>query len=541
MFIRNDRQEYRTERKQNKKSLRRYNSKMSTAARVAKNTGYLYAKMGITMFISLYTTRLILNSLGTSDFGIFNIVGGAIAMLGFLNAAMAGATQRFMSYTEGEGDKEKQKKIFNISIILHAGISVIVGVVLVGAGYIFFNGVLNIPADRIFAAQVVYGSLIVSTMFTVMSVPYDAMLNAHENMRYYAIVGIIESLLKLSVAFVVVYTTSDKLIMYGILMAAIPLITLSIMRIYCHRKYAECVLSLRRYFDRSFMKEMTGFAGWNFLGSISALVGNYGNGLVLNHFYGATLNAATGIANQLNGQLLVFSNNMLKAVNPVITKSEGGGNREKMLDLSTTSCKFAFAMLAFIAIPVIIEMPFIQKIWLKNIPKWAILFAQLQLVRTLIEQLTISYGAAIAAEGRIAVYNTLISLLNFLPVSFLFILFSLGYSPVMMYVLNISIFGILLDIVRIYFMHRNCGLEYKKFIFDLFIPVTLSFGISFVMTYIPQFFMGDGWSRLLLTFFMGVFSFWLSFWFISVNKIERTLILSMLRNIRAKIISYKKL
>ena len=128
MFIRNDRQEYRTERKQNKKSLRRYNSKMSTAARVAKNTGYLYAKMGITMFISLYTTRLILNSLGTSDFGIFNIVGGAIAMLGFLNAAMAGATQRFMSYTEGEGDKEKQKKIFNISIILHAGISVIVGV-----------------------------------------------------------------------------------------------------------------------------------------------------------------------------------------------------------------------------------------------------------------------------------------------------------------------------------------------------------------------------------------------------------------------------
>lgn len=120
---------------------------MSTAARVAKNTGYLYAKMGITMFISLYTTRLILNSLGTSDFGIFNIVGGAIAMLGFLNAAMAGATQRFMSYTEGEGDKEKQKKIFNISIILHAGISVIVGVVLVGAGYIFFNGVLNIPAE----------------------------------------------------------------------------------------------------------------------------------------------------------------------------------------------------------------------------------------------------------------------------------------------------------------------------------------------------------------------------------------------------------
>ena len=177
----------------------------STANRVVKNTGFLYAKMGITMFISLYTTRLILNSLGAADFGIFNIVGGAIAMLGFLNAAMAGATQRFMSYSEGEGNKKKQKSIFNISILLHFFIALAAGIALLIAGYFFFNGILNIPADRIFAAKVVYGSLIVSTMFTVMSVPYDAVLNAHENMKYYAIIGIIESLLKLSVALIVVY------------------------------------------------------------------------------------------------------------------------------------------------------------------------------------------------------------------------------------------------------------------------------------------------------------------------------------------------
>lgn len=137
----------------------------STANRVIKNTGYLYAKMGITMFVSLYTTRLILNSLGASDFGIFNIVGGAIAMLGFLNAAMASATQRFMSYSEGEGDKEKQKSIFNVSLILHLGISLVVGIALFIAGYFFFNGILNIPADRIFAAKVVYGSLILRVIF----------------------------------------------------------------------------------------------------------------------------------------------------------------------------------------------------------------------------------------------------------------------------------------------------------------------------------------------------------------------------------------
>ena len=187
----------------------------STANRIIKNTGFLYAKMGITMFISLYTTRLILNSLGASDFGIFNIVGGSIAMLGFLNAAMASATQRFMSYSEGEGNKEKQKSIFNVSFILHLVISFIIAILLIIAGYFFFNGILNIPEGRIFAAQVIYASLIVSTMFTVMTVPYDAVMNAHENMKYYAIVGIFESLLKLIVAFICVYSTSDKIIVYG--------------------------------------------------------------------------------------------------------------------------------------------------------------------------------------------------------------------------------------------------------------------------------------------------------------------------------------
>lgn len=247
---------------------------MSTANRVIKNTGYLYAKMGITMFISLYTTRLILNSLGATDFGIFNIVGGAIAMLGFLNASMASATQRFMSYAEGEGNKDKQKNIFNVSVVLHLLISLLVGVVLLIAGYFFFNGILNIPADRIFAAKVVYWSLIVSTMFTVMTVPYDAVMNAHENMKYYAIVGIIESLLKLSVALVVVYTLSDKLIIYGMLMACIPLITLTIMRVYCHKHYVECVIAPKKYWHKGLMKEMTSFAGWSFLGSMSSLVGN---------------------------------------------------------------------------------------------------------------------------------------------------------------------------------------------------------------------------------------------------------------------------
>lgn len=515
---------------------------MSTAARVAKNTGYLYAKMGITMFISLYTTRLILNSLGTSDFGIFNIVGGAIAMLGFLNAAMAGATQRFMSYTEGEGDKEKQKKIFNISIILHAGISVIVGVVLLCAGYIFFNGVLNIPADRIFAAQVVYGSLIVSTMFTVMSVPYDAMLNAHENMRYYAIVGIIESLLKLSVAFVVVYTTSDKLIMYGILMAAIPLITLSIMRIYCHRKYAECVLSPRRYFDRSLMKEMTGFAGWNLVSTTLAMVGYYGQGIVLNYFFGPLLNAAHGIVTQLNGQLLVLSNNMLKALNPVIVKNEGAKNRHKMLDISLFGNKLSFFLLLFLAIPFMIEAPVILKWWLKNVPEWTVLFLYLCITKAIIEQLFVTLYTTVLAQGNIKGLTINNGLLYIISLIFSAIMFYAGFSPAWLYISSIIFIAIGTGISRLYYCNKLCGLPIKTFISGVIVRSVLLFTVVFGISYsikliIPY---SDIW-RFLCVLFASTLSLLLGGYTILLNKTEKEMMRNVITGLKNRYILKKNL
>lgn len=507
---------------------------MSTANRVIKNTGYLYAKMGITMFVSLYTTRLILNSLGASDFGIFNIVGGAIAMLGFLNAAMASATQRFMSYAEGEGIKSKQKSIFNVSFVLHILISLLVGIALLVAGYFFFNGILNIPPDRIFAAQVVYGSLIISTMFTVMTVPYDAVMNAHENMFYYAIVGIIESFLKLAVAFACVYTTSDKLIVYGILMACIPLITLTIMRVYCHKHYEECTIAPKRYFDKGLMKEMTSFAGWNFLGSASSMIGNYGNGIVLNHFFGTVLNAAQGIANQLNGQLMVFTNNMLKALNPVITKTEGAGQREKMLQVSTTGCKYSFFMLAFFAIPAIIEMPYILKIWLKQVPEWTVLFTQLQLVRTLVELTTSTLSISISAEGKIAKLNIWTSCLNILPITLIYYVFKMGGSPLWMYILNIAIFGILIAWIKIYFMKQNCGMKYSFFWKKVIKPSFLVFIGCTILSMIPSYFMEESFIRLILTLMISSISFIILIYTIGMNSIERNFMKELMRKVIKK-------
>lgn len=321
---------------------------MSTTTRVIKNTGFLYVKMGITVFISLYTTRLIFASLGASDFGVFNIVGGAITMLGFLNSTMANATQRFMSYAEGANDLLKKKQVFNVSMVLHIGVALLTGLILLAAMYPLFNGIFNIQPDRIFAAEVIYLSLVVSTMFTIVNVPYDAVMNAHENMLYYALIGIFEAFLKLLVAFACVYTTSDKLIVYGILMAIIPFVTLTIMKIYCHRKYEECFIGLKKYWSRGLVKEIASFSGWNFLTAISSLVSFYGTGLVLNHFFGTILNAAQGIANQVNGQMSTFSLNLMKAVNPIIVKRAGAQDVEAMNKATLASGKYSTLLIVFL-------------------------------------------------------------------------------------------------------------------------------------------------------------------------------------------------
>jgi O-antigen/teichoic acid export membrane protein len=302
---------------------------MQAAHLVAKNTGILYARMAITVFISLYSTRLILAALGVSDFGLFNVVGGAIAMLGFLNSSMAGATQRFMSFAQGAGDLEKVKRIFSMSTLLHAGIAVLMILVLEIAGYFFFNGVLNIAPDRLGVAKNIYQFMVVSTFFTVLSVPYEAVITSHENMLVYAILGIIEAILKLGIALYITYSTYDHLTSYGFLMAALSIFLLILRRIYCHHNYAECVFQFHRYYDKSLLKEISSFAGWSLLGASSSMIAGYGQAIVLNIFFGTRINAAQGIAGQISGQLGVFALTLSKALNPLIDKSEGSGDRKK--------------------------------------------------------------------------------------------------------------------------------------------------------------------------------------------------------------------
>lgn len=493
----------------------------STANRVVKNTGFLYAQMGITMFISLYTTRVILNALGAIDFGIFNIIGGAISMLGFLNVAMASATQRFMSYSEGSGDTKIKKKIFNTSLILHLIIATIASVLLIIGGYFFFNGILNIPTDRISAAQVVYGSLIASTFFTIITVPYDAVINAHENMKYYAIISIIGSLLKLLIAIIIIYTLQDKLIVYALLTTGVSVFMLIIMQTYCHHKYTECAFTPRKYFSPSLMKSMTAFAGWNLIGVTSSMISQYGLGIVLNNFWGALLNTAQGIANQISGQLMVFSNTMLKALNPVIAKSEGSGNRALMLKASMTGSKFAYIILAVFAIPFIIETPYILKIWLKSTPEWTIVFCRLQLLRSLIEQLTITLGSSIAAQGEIKGYSLVRSILGLLPIILSALLFHFHYPPYYMYVAWILCNGIIGGLFSIYFFHKKCNVNYATYTREVLLPCLLFTVIIVGSGILPSYFLTEGIVRLGITLTTTILFSLVTLWCLVLNNEEK--------------------
>lgn len=493
---------------------------MHAAHRVAKNTGILYARMAITVIISLYSTKLILQALGASDFGLFDLVGGIISMLGFLNASMAAATQRFISFAQGEGDIEKIKRIFNMSSLLHLGIALLVFFILELVGYFFFNGVLNIAPDRIDAAKIIFQFMVISTLFNVISVPYDAIITSHENMIVYAVLGVLEAVLKLTIALYITYNSHDHLIAYGLLMTLLSIFLLLLRRIYCLRKYAECTLDIKLYYDKPLLKEIGGFAGWSLLGSFSSMASNYGIATVLNIYFGTVINAANAITGQLTGQLSVFANTMLKAINPRIDKSEGEGNRQAMLKTTMMGCKLSFFLMSFFFIPAIIEMPLILKLWIKKIPNYTAIFCVLVLLRNQIDQLYIPLQSSISAVGNIKKYQIASSIINFLPILVSIFLFYLKYESYYLFIVFI-LFSLFNCLITIYFTKINCKLPVHEFIQNVIFRASFSFIIIFFLTFISSVFVENSYLKLLTTLVTSSIFSIIVIRFIGFNKEEK--------------------
>ena len=489
----------------------------------------MYVKMGVTFIVLLYTLRLLLASLGAADYGLFTIIGGAIAMLGFLNSTMAYATQRFMSYAEGGGNLEEKKKIFNISLVLHVFISILTCLLLVVVSVPLFNGILNIQPDRVYAAKIVYCCLIFSTMLTIVNAPYDAVMNAHENMLYYSIIGIFESLLRLSIAFYVVYTRYDKLIIYGLLMAMVPMITLTIMKVYCHRHYEECVIAPRRYWDGALVKRIATFSGWNFLTAVSSLFTFQGMGLVLNHFYGTILNAAHGIAQQINSQLLQFSANMMKALTPVIVKNAGAGKYDVMNIATIAGCKYTTYNMLLFAIPLMIEMPYVLQLLFVEVPEWTVLFCRLQIIVGIITQMAESASSAVYAQGNIKWYAIYKSLMNLLPLIIAYVSFALGGAPYWLYVPLVVVWGIGGDVVIVRYAQKLCGIPIMVFIKGVLACVM---GVSIVMLlmgFSVKLLLDEGFLRLISCCLLTTIGLLLSLMSFGMSNEERSRVMELIR------------
>jgi O-antigen/teichoic acid export membrane protein len=443
---------------------------MNATKRIILNTGFLYGKMLTTMAISLFSTRLILNALGSEDFGIFNLVAGVIAMLSFLNGAMTVSTQRYMSYYLGANDSHLSNMVFRTSIILHLIIGLLVILLFEITGLFLFDGFLNISPQRISTAKIIYHFMVISTFFTINAVPYDAAINAHENMFFDALTGVFESCLKLGIAIWLIYSDYNHLLLYGLLMAVLTIIMRIIKSVYCSRKYVECKFRTKTKIEISLFKNMFSFAGWNLFGSIAGIGRIQGIAVILNIFFGTVINAAYGIANQVAGQLNSFSAMMLKAINPQIMKSEGANDHQRMLRLSMMASKFGFYLLAFFAIPCIYEMPMILNLWLKNVPENTAVFCDLMLIAMLASQLTVGLQSAVQATGKIKVYQSVVGSLLILNLPLAYLLLKIG-MPAYSVLISFSAIEILACCFRLVFLKILAGLSIRQYVEEVFLRI----------------------------------------------------------------------
>jgi O-antigen/teichoic acid export membrane protein len=493
---------------------------MQNAKKVILNTGFLYGKMVISIFIALYSTRIVLSALGVADFGIFNLVGGVIAMLSFLNLAMTTSTQRFMSYYLGAGDGGKLNEIFRSSFLLHFIIGVLVVILLEIASFFLFDGFLKIPFDRLDTAKTIYHFMVISTFFTINAVPYDAVINAHENMLFDALTGIFESFLKLGIAFSLLYNGFDKLVLYGLLMAVLTIVMRVIKSLYCSSNYEECKLFLKRPFDKSLLKEMFSFAGWNLFGALCNIGTSQGMAVILNLFFGTLINAAYAIANQVNGQLYAFAANMLKALGPQIMKSEGSGDRQGMLNLSMLASKYGFYLLAFFAIPLIFEMPFVINLWLSKVPNNTIVFCRLVLLATMANMITVGLQTAIQSVGNIKLYQTVMGSLLLLNLPVGWLLLKLGNPPYSV-LISLIVIELIAGGFRIFFLKLKAGLSVADYINKVVVKIIIVMTITIIGSFIPYYFLEQGFLRLFMLSFFSALIFVISLYNFGMDKNEK--------------------
>lgn len=451
--------------------------------------------MVITMCIGLFTSRIVLQNLGVVDYGINNVVASMVTMFTFLNSTLASGTQRFITFALGENDLEKSKKTFSTAFVVHLIMAVILTVVILLGGLWFMNGQLSIPQERMDAAYWVFYTGIIAILLNVTQVPYMSTLLAHEDMSVYAYMTIYDAIAKLIVAFSLMFSTVDNLKLYAVLNMIINGTNILIYRIYCKKTYEECTVTW--HVDKPLLKSIFGFSGWNVFGCAAVMLNNQGVNILLNIFFGPVINAARGIANQVNSIVLQFVNNFLTAANPQIVKYHAAKEDEKMFHLINNSSRYAGLLMLFFLLPLCFELKFVLKIWLGEVPDDTIAFTRIVLVQSLIQTMSRPIVAGIHADGRMKWPNILSGavLLTILPVSWF--LLKLGVNVYI--VLLVGIIPWLMEtFITGSILGRYIGFSISEFYKYVYVNV-IAIGIaSSIPLFVISFYMEEGFVRFII-------------------------------------------
>lgn len=480
------------------------------------------------MAVSLYTSRVVLRALGVEDFGIYNVVGSVVTMFAFLNGALITSTQRYLTFELGRGNHEQLRNVFTTSFYLHIIISLVIVLLAETIGLWFFYERMVVPKDRMFAAMWVYQLSIVTMVVQVMSAPYNSIIVAHEQMGVFAVISILEAILKLAIVYLLLVLRGDRLILYAVLVAFVYLLIRFIYTRYCKYHFDES--NLGKGLDKSLLLELGKFAGWNIWGNIAATLFGTGINLLLNVFFGPLVNAARGLAVQVESTIAQFSTNFLMAVNPQITKLYAKGNLDEMHRLLFRASKLACFLLLMLSLPVLMETPALLSLWLVTVPDYTIPFVRILLCIAMIDSMARPLMTAATATGDVKKYQSIIGgmLLAIVPIAYLVL--KLGGDPTSVYYVHLSI-CVVAYFSRLLIIRPMIHLPLRLFFTSVILPCLLVTGVSFVFSFVIHSIFPDGlffvFSKCLLSFFFVA----LSAYCIGLTKGERLYVNNYVRRV----------
>lgn len=492
----------------------------------------LYIRMFFTMAVSLFTSRVILQTLGVTDYGINNVVGGVVAMFSFLNGAMASATQRYLNVDIATGNEAHLKVSFRTAMQIHVLIALFILILAETVGLWFVLNKLIIPENRMYAAMWVYQFSIIASMVSIISLPYNAAIIAHERMSAFAYISIMDVVLKLVIVYMLVISPFDKLITYSALFLCVNLLDRFIYNWYCKKHFSEVNFSLK--VDKPLFREMSSFAGWSLWGNLAGVLFTQGLNMLLNMFFGPAVNAARGIAVQVQGVIQGFVANVQPAVNPQITKSYAQANLKRMHKLMYASSKFCFYLLFLIVLPLSFEAQFVLKVWLGIVPDHTVWFLRLIMFIMLTETLANPYIIANQATGKVKVYQAVCGglLLCIVPVAY--IVLKLGGNPESVYIVHGCI-AVITQFARVYMMRRLIDLPMMTYFKNVVVPILMVAATSFIIPFMIYMNMSYGVLSFFVVCAVSVLCVIMFAYLVGTNKDEKAMIQEKIMAVAHKI------